>query len=100
MAAYRKVTRPMGTAARLAYRPLGLVGSMIAGAIAGAAFKAIWRRAAHEDHAPTALEDDYPLAEVLIAATVQGAIFALVKALVDRGGARAFQRITGKWPGR
>ena len=37
--------------------------------------------------------------EVLIAAAVQGAIFALVKAVIDRGGARAFERWTGEWPG-
>ena len=37
--------------------------------------------------------------DILIAATIQGAIFAAVKAAVDRGGARAFQRWTGEWPG-
>jgi hypothetical protein len=36
---------------------------------------------------------------VLIAAAIQGAIFAVVKAAIDRGGARAFQRWTGEWPG-
>ena len=37
--------------------------------------------------------------EVLIAATLQGAIFALVKAAVDRGAAEATLRLTGIWPG-
>ena len=90
----------MTSAAALAYRPIGLLGGMLAGAIAVAVFKTVWRKAAHEDHVPMALEDDYPLAEILIAASVQGAIFALAKTLVDRGGARAYQRITGTWPGR
>ncbi|WP_342357725.1 MULTISPECIES: DUF4235 domain-containing protein [unclassified Nesterenkonia] len=37
--------------------------------------------------------------EVLLAAAVHGAFFAFVDALVDRGGPRAFQRLTGEWPG-
>lgn len=89
----------MPSAAKLAYRPVGLVGSLAAGAIASALFKMIWRKAAHKDEAPDALQSEYSLAQVLIAATIQGAIFALVKALIDRGGARGFERLTGEWPG-
>jgi len=37
-------------------------------------------------------ESEYDLKEILIAATLQGAIYSLVKSLIDRGGARAFQR--------
>jgi hypothetical protein len=33
---------------------------------------------------------------VLVAAVVQGAIFAGVKAAVDRAGAKGFKKITGK----
>ena len=36
---------------------------------------------------------------ILVAAMVQGAIFSLVRALIARGGARAFERWTGEWPG-
>ncbi|WP_084479294.1 MULTISPECIES: DUF4235 domain-containing protein [Nesterenkonia] len=36
---------------------------------------------------------------MLLAAAVRGALFACVKALVDRGGARTFQRLTREWPG-
>ncbi|WP_235735506.1 DUF4235 domain-containing protein [Nocardioides alcanivorans] len=45
------------------------------------------------------LESEYPLKEIVAAAVVQGAIYAVVRALVDRGGARAFQKMTGEWPG-
>jgi hypothetical protein len=37
---------------------------------------------------------------VLIAAAVQGAIFAVVKAAVDRAGAKGIKKITGTDPGR
>jgi hypothetical protein len=36
---------------------------------------------------------------MLMAAALQGAIYALVKATIDRAGAQAFERLTGEWPG-
>jgi hypothetical protein len=37
--------------------------------------------------------------EVVLAAAIQGAIFAATKAAIDRAGARVFTRVTGSWPG-
>ncbi len=34
-----------------------------------------------------------------LTAAVHGIIFSVVKTLIDRGGARAFQRWSGEWPG-
>jgi hypothetical protein len=69
--------------------------------VAGQVFKQVWKRVSRgtDADAPKALESEYSLGEVLVAAAVQGAIFAVVKAAIDRGGARAFQRWTGEWPG-
>ena len=89
----------MVNAAQLAYRPVGLISGLAAGAIAGAIFKQVWKRVARQDDAPDALQSEYTLARVIIAATLQGAIFAAVKALVDRLGAQGFQKLTGEWPG-
>lgn len=87
--------------AKLLHRPVGLVSSIIGGLVAGIAVKQVWKRAAPGDHPnpPGALETDYPFKEILIAAAAQGAIYALVKTIIDRGGARSFQRWTGEWPG-
>jgi len=85
--------------AKLVYRPVGLVSGMAAGAVSGAIFKQVWRRIAHEDDAPDALQSEYSFREVLLSAAVQGAIFAVVKTAVDRSGARAFERAVGEWPG-
>ncbi len=89
------------TSARILYRPVGIVGSILAGVLAGQITQQVWKRATRGDNAdpPNALESEYSLRQVLAASAVQGAIFAAVKALVDRGGARAFQRWTGEWPG-
>jgi hypothetical protein len=43
--------------------------------------------------------EEYSWREVLPAAALQGAIFALVKAVIHRNGARGFQKLTGTWPG-
>ena len=89
----------MVSAAKLAYRPFGLVTSLAAGAIASAVFKQIWKRVSDKEDAPDAMQSEYSLGQILLAAALQGAIFAAVKALIDRGGARGFQRLTGSWPG-
>jgi Protein of unknown function (DUF4235) len=87
--------------AQLLYKPIGIVSSLAAGLVAGQVFKQVWKHAAPGDDAdaPKPLESEYDLREILIAAAVQGVIFSLVKALVRRGGARAYQKWTGDWPG-
>jgi hypothetical protein len=85
--------------AKLAYRPVGLIAGLVAGAISGAIFKQVWKPVAKEDDAPTALQSEYKMREVVIAAAIQGAIFAATKAAVDRAGARGFTKLTGSWPG-
>ena len=89
----------MSKGAKLAYRPVGLIAGLVAGAISGAIFKQIWKLVANEDDAPTALQSEYKMREVVIAAAIQGAIFAATKAAVDRAGARGFTKLTGSWPG-
>ena len=88
-------------AAKVLYRPVGMASSIVGGLVASAVFKKVWQQAAPGDKPdpPKALESEYPLKEILIAAVVQGAIYSLVKTLIDRGGARMFQRWTGEWPG-
>lgn len=87
--------------ARILYRPIGLASSVIGGVVAGVIFKQGWKIASpgNREDAPQALDTDSSLTEILIAAAVQGAVFALVKALIDRGGAKVFKKFTGGWPG-
>ena len=85
--------------AKLVYRPFGLLYSVLGGILAGAVFKRLWKVYSGEKDPPKAKESEYGWKEVLPAALLQGAIFGLVKAAIDRGGARAFERLTGTWPG-
>lgn len=85
--------------AKILYTPISIVFSVLGGLLAGAVFKQIWKRVSNEEEAPKALESEYGWKEILPAAALQGAIFALVKALVQRGGAQGVRRVTGYWPG-
>ncbi|MEU6313315.1 DUF4235 domain-containing protein [Streptomyces sp. NPDC047014] len=86
-------------ASKIAYRPVGLTLGALSGLIAGAAFKQAWKVLGHDDDAPDAMDEDRTWKEVLIAAALQGAVFAVVKAAVDRAGAAGTRRLTGTWPG-
>lgn len=89
----------MSKGAALAYRPIGLVGGILAGMVSGAVFKQIWKHISDEEDAPGALQSEYPMWEIVVSAALQGAIFATTKAVIDRAGARGFTKLTGTWPG-
>lgn len=86
------------TAAKLLYKPLSVATGVVGGLVASALFKQVWKLVADEDDAPDATDEDRGWGEVLTAAALQGAIFALVKAVVDRGGAEGIRKISGTWP--
>ncbi len=85
--------------AKVAYRPVGAVLGVVGGVMAGAVFKQIWKVLGHEDSAPKAGDEDRTWREVLLAATLEGALFAAVRAAVNRAGAVGVRRLTGTWPG-
>ena len=61
----------MSTAARSRTSRWALLAGIVAGAIAHMIFGQVWKRVAHDDEAPDALEQEY-LAEVVLAAALQG----------------------------
>jgi hypothetical protein len=83
---------------KVAYKPVGMLLGVGAGLLAGFIFKEVWKLASGEDDAPNATDEERGWGEVIAAAALQGAIFATVKALVDRGGAAGVRKITGNWP--
>jgi hypothetical protein len=81
---------PLG---KIAYKPIGLTFGMIGGLAAGKVFGMVWKRVSGEDETPQPLSDDYSTREVLLAATIQGAIFGLIKTAVDRYGMKTVRRL-------
>ncbi|MFD3654904.1 DUF4235 domain-containing protein [Streptomyces sp. NPDC058620] len=85
--------------AKVAYKPVGLILGSMSGLVAGTLFKTLWKHVKREEDAPDATDEHRRWREILLAAAIQGAIFAAVKAAADRGGATFVRRLTGAWPG-
>lgn len=84
----------------LLYKPLGLLISVLGGILASAVFNKLWTAATGQDEAPEATSAEHSTKQVLLAALIQGAIFGVVKAAVDRAGAKSFKEVTGTDPGK
>ena len=84
---------------KLLYKPFSLMFSVLGGLVAGAIFKQIWKLVAGEEDAPDATDADRGWREILTAAALQGAIFGVIKATIDRTAAEGTQKVTGTWPG-
>jgi Protein of unknown function (DUF4235) len=83
---------------KLLYKPFGIIIGLIAGFLARQVFNQIW---GHIDdrEPPKPTTEEASWGQVLTAAAVQGLTFSVTKAAVDRSGAKAFQWLTGFWPG-
>jgi hypothetical protein len=78
--------------------PIGILSGLAAGFAAQKAFERIW--AAFDEEDPPEPEDrevSYP--KLAAALVIEGAIFRLVKGMVDRGARLGFASVTGSWPG-
>ncbi|MEA2156233.1 MAG: hypothetical protein QOE11_2373 [Solirubrobacteraceae bacterium] len=83
---------------KILYKPFGIVIGILAGFLARQVFNQVW---GHIDdrEPPKATTEESSWGQVLGAAAVQGATFAVTKAAVNRSGAKGFERLTGFWPG-
>jgi Protein of unknown function (DUF4235) len=84
---------------KLLYKPLGTIISVVGGLVASAIFQRLWKMVTQQEEPPKPTQAGRSWREVLAAAALRGAIFGLVTAAIDRGGAVGFQRATGAWPG-
>jgi hypothetical protein len=85
-------------AIKLMYKPVGIVAGVAGGLLASRAFARIWRALAGKDAVPDPTDEAQSWAAILPAAALHGIVFGVVKALVDRASAKAFERMTGIWP--
>ena len=84
---------------KVSYKAVDLIASMIGGLLVGLIFNRAWGAIEQEDGAPKATDEQRGWREILLAAGLQGAIFALIKAAIDRGTAEGTRKLTGIWPG-
>ena len=80
------------------YKPFGIVFGILAGLLSKKLFDQLWGVVDKEEPPkPTTLEASWP--RILSAAAVQGVVFKVTRALVDRNAAKGFYWLTGAWPG-
>ncbi len=83
---------------KLLYKPWSILFGVLGGLLASRVFAKVWDLLA-KGPAPEPTERQASWKTVLPAAVLEGAIYAGVKAATQRGGAQAFERATGVWPG-
>jgi hypothetical protein len=83
---------------RILFAPLGILAGLIAGFAAQKGFERIWA-ILDEEEAPAAEDREASYPKLVAALALEGAIFRLVKGLVDRAARAGFASVTGSWPG-
>ena len=83
---------------RLLFAPLSIAAGILAGLVGKRLFEFIWGRFDDEE-APSAEHHEVTWPKVLLASSLEGAIFRGTRAATDRGARVVFYRATGRWPG-
>jgi hypothetical protein len=83
---------------KLMFLPVSIASGLLAGFIGKKAFQLIWG-AIDDEEAPKAQHRDISLPKLAAALAIEGALFALIRGIVDHGSRQAFARATGSWPG-
>lgn len=83
---------------RFLFAPIGILAGLAAGFAAQKGFERLWA-AFDEEEAPEPEDREVSYPKLVTALIVEGAVFRLVKGMVDRGARKSFASVTGKWPG-
>jgi hypothetical protein len=85
--------------AKILFKPFGILGGVVAGAVATRVFQRLWRLI-DDEQAPGPDHLEVSLPKLALALMLEGAVFHAVRGLFDRGSRIAFSRATGRWPGQ
>jgi hypothetical protein len=84
--------------AKLLFLPLSIGTGLLAGLIGKKAFELLWGKIDGQE--PPKPEDrEAHIGRLTLALFVEGALFRVVKGLVDHGSRQGFAKLTGTWPG-
>jgi hypothetical protein len=83
---------------KVLFVPIGVLAGLAAGFAAQKGFERIWAVIDDED-APEVEDREVSYPKLIAALALEGAIFRLVKGMVDRGARSGFASVTGTWPG-
>jgi hypothetical protein len=89
----------MTAVSKALFLPLSIASSIAGGLLAGKIFTEIWQRVSPSDQEPPDPKDlDRSGREAVAAAALQGLVFGLVRAAVDRASAKGYQAVTHESP--
>jgi Protein of unknown function (DUF4235) len=83
---------------KVIFTPISLVIGLLAGMAGKKIFERIWGLV-DEEEPPRPEHREFSWPKLIAALVIEGAIFRLVKGLVDHGTRTTFARTTGAWPG-
>lgn len=83
---------------KFVFAPISIVIGLIAGALGKKLFEQVWGLIDDEEP-PKPEHREFSWPKLISALVVEGAIFRLVKGLVDHGTRTSFAKVTGSWPG-
>jgi uncharacterized protein DUF4235 len=83
---------------KLVFTPLSIVLGLVAGMVGKKIFERLWGLV-DEEEPPRPEHREFPWPKLIAALVFEGAIFRLVKGLVDHGARHSFAKATGSWPG-
>jgi hypothetical protein len=81
-----------------AFLPFSIASGLAAGQLAKKIFNFIWLKF-NDEEAPKSKHREVSGAQLVLALIIQGAIFQLVKGLVDHGLRHGWRQALGEWPG-
>ncbi|OBA80072.1 hypothetical protein A9W99_18370 [Mycobacterium sp. 1164966.3] len=89
----------MSQGSKAVYSSLSIATSVAGGLLAGEVFNQVWKRLSHTEQPPPEPKDlNRSTRAALAAAGLQGLVFGVVRAAVDRVGARSYQAVTHESP--
>jgi hypothetical protein len=89
----------VSTFSKAMYKPLSIASSVAGGLLAGAVFNQIWKRIDDSNEEPPDPKDlNRSGRAALSAAALQGLVFGLVRAAVDRAAARGYRAVARENP--
>ncbi|MET0558434.1 MAG: DUF4235 domain-containing protein [Solirubrobacterales bacterium] len=83
---------------KVLFAPVGIGAGLVAGFAAQKAFEALWG-VFDDEEAPEPGQREIEWVKLLTALAIEGAVFRIVKGVVDHGARSGFASLTGSWPG-
>jgi Protein of unknown function (DUF4235) len=83
---------------RILFAPISILGGVLAGIVARKSFAGVWR-VIDEEEPPDPKQRQVDGRKLLAALVLEGAIFRMVRGVVDHATRRGFSSLTGSWPG-